>query len=265
MKEKIKEKLFELEEEYDVDILSARDFGSTAWNLDSPESDRDIAFVFKQDKLDYAKIGTYKGNIDRMFEINGKEHSFMGWNLKRFMELLDGSNPTTIEYLNSPINYYVKDLEINSAFVDLRKHANENFKPIGLFYHYRSLAKSNYNQYIKNENHKTVKRHLYVLRALMYARYVESTHKFPPLDFQDFLEFNAPSIDNIPSEIIEHAHTLVTHKTKGRGMKSFENEELEEWIESELDNHLDDDEHNIRGIDRDMVNNIMEAILNEVV
>lgn len=294
MKDKINDKLSQIEKEYDVTILSARDFGSTAWNLDGPDSDRDVAFVFKQPKIEYAKIGDYQENIDRMFEIEGKEHSFMGWNLKRFMELLDGSNPTIIEFLNSDVIYYdsgaktyingewvpepteeqlalsktyLKVGEVpEGTFEELEEHVNSNFKPISIFYHYRSLAKDNYNQYIKNENHKTVKRYIYVLRALLYARYVEETHRMPDLDFVNFLNEARDELVRkgiVEERIVKEAEKLAGMKKNGKGRSAHRNDNTDQWIESELDNNLDNDRHNIRGIDTDLLNDKMEMILDE--
>lgn len=264
MKEQINDKLEKIEKEYDVDVLSARDFGSTAWNLDGPESDRDVAFIFKQNELDYAKIDRYKESIDRMFEIEGKEHSFMGWNLKRFMELMDGSNPTTIEFLHSPISY--KSMDDYELIEELKDHAADQFKPISIFYHYRSLAKDNYNQYIKNENHKTVKRYIYVLRALLYARYVEETHRMPNLDFPEFLSDARNELVKkgiVPERIVKEAEKLAGMKKNGKGSTAYSNPYTEEWIENELDNKLDNEEHDVRGIDTDLLNNKMEEILDE--
>lgn len=42
----VRDHLRQLEDEYDVTILCARDVGSRAWNLDNPSSDRDVAVVF---------------------------------------------------------------------------------------------------------------------------------------------------------------------------------------------------------------------------
>lgn len=262
MKEQINEKLDQIEQEYDVDVLCARDFGSTAWNLDSEESDRDVAFIFKQEGIDYAKISRYQESIDRMFEIEGQEHSFMGWNIKRFMELLNGSNPTTIEFLHSPISY--KSTNQDEWFEELTSHASESFKPISIFYHYRSLAKDNYKQYIENENHKTVKRYIYVLRALLYARYVEQTHQMPTLDFVEFLNDARDELVKdglVPIRIIKEAEKLAGMKKNGKGSMAYSNSATEKWIGSELKKKLDHEKHDVRGVETKIINNKIEEIL----
>lgn len=285
MKHKIRAALNEIEQEKNVTILSAKDFGSTAWNLDSEESDRDIAFIFIQNPEEYFKLGTYTENIDRDIEIDGQEHTFMGWNIKRFIELLDNSNPTTIEFLNSPITYYelstdyldirfedVEEEETRQKMLEtlnwfpvetLRDHANKNFKPISLFYHYRSMAKDNFEKYIENRNDITVKRHLYILRGLCYARYVEETHEMPPLDFPEFFENELDNIKGgfMPDWIYRQLGEFIRLKKQGKGSRQHGDEELWDWMRQELDNKLDHEKHNIRGTDTETLNKIMEEMI----
>jgi len=284
MKEKIRSKLSEIENETDTTIISARDFGSTAWSLDSENSDRDVAFIFLQDKEDYIKLGKYRQNIDRNIEIDGQKHTFMGWNIKRFMELLDSSNPTAIEYLNSPITYYELSREQledelnfenteNEEFIldtlnwfpveELREHANNNFKPIALFYHYRSMAKSNFEKYIENGNDLTAKRHLYILRGLSYARYVEKTHDMPPLHFPDFHSHELTILrgEEIPEWIYREIGELIKLKTQGNGGEKYTNEEMWNWIRQELDNRLDKEKHDTRGIKTKFINEKLGEII----
>jgi len=289
MKEKIKQELSQLEREYDVTIISARDFGSTAWNLDSEDSDRDVAFIFKQPKSAYYKLDTYQQNIDRDIKIDGQEHTFMGWNLKRFMSLLDGSNPTTIEYLNSPITYFeaepkgymhgewipnpseeqLSDPEFatvrgeipDGAMDKLKREANDNFKPIALFYHYRSMAKNNFEKYIENSNDITVKRHLYIIRGLAYARYVEETHEMPPLDFPEFHKNQMQNLDSIPEFVKQYTQEFIRKKKNGEADTQIADKELWDWMRKELDNKLDKEKHDIRGIDTELINNTMEEII----
>jgi predicted nucleotidyltransferase len=315
----INEKLDEIEEEYDVEIMMAADFGSNAWNLDSEESDKDVGFIFRQKPIEYVKIQGYKENISRHIEFNGKSHTFQGWNLKRFMEMAHESNPSAIEFLNSPITYRSPLTSKNfEAWKDLKQHVNKEFKPIGMFYHYRSMAKNNYRKYVQkrlvndklNEsfpileereeeviidvsdaedvfgrqsklavNHsaiqgnsdawhrttmdRSVKRHLYAVRALTYARYVAETHQVPPLDFPKFLDEEAQKLvekDAVPKEVIRRLKVWTQMKKDGKGSEEVGNP-LGDWIEEELSEHLDNPKHNVRGVEKKEVNETLEQVL----
>lgn len=270
--EDVEEMVKYLEKEYGIEVLSIRDYGSRAWSLDSEDSDIDAGMVYRQDPMDYVKLGEYQENIDRKFFVGGEDFELIGWNITRFTELLNKSNPSMIEWLNSDITYYemwtptvggrVKELEEPSFFFDdIREHANEEFKPISLFYHYRSLAKSNYTQYIKNKNHPTVKRHLYVLRALTYARYIENTHSMPPLEYTEFYEKHLPEMKNIPVFVKNYIGELIERKKNGNGDQTIVDKELSDWIESELDDKITNDKHDVRGIDEEKLNELIQSVM----
>lgn len=266
MEEKIEEKLQDIEKDYEVEIIAARDFGSTAWNLDSEKSDRDVSFIFLQPKLEYIQNGKYRESIDIDVELNGKEHTFMGWNIKRFAELLTKSNPTVIEFLNSPVRYRENN-QIGEVLENLKEHSSQNFKPIALFYHYRSMAKSNYRRYLENKKDETIKRNLYVIRGLLYSNYIKNTHKLPPLDFWDFISKedyrkNLREV-GITEEILDKAQEYAEMKRSGKGRKEIGNPHRD-WIEKELEEELDKKKHDVRGIDQKLVNNAIEQVFDRV-
>lgn len=231
----------------------ARDFGSRAWNLDSKWSDHDIAFVFRQDPIEYAQVSEYQQSIDRDSEHEGVKHTFMGWNLKRFMNLLHKSNPSTIEFLNSDVNYIYGD----SHWQELTEYVNQHFKPIAMMGHYHSMAKSNYEKYLKPEKDPSLKRNLYVVRALLYKKWIAETHQVPPLDFIDFLENHLREItyehESGEKLITRTAEGWAQMKKEGRGNEEIGNP-LQEWIEEELEKGPDPEGHDVRGIEKEVVN-----------
>lgn len=254
----VNDHLQRLEDEYDVSILCARDFGSRAWNLAGPRSDRDVAFVFKQDALDYIQLGTQRQNIDREIEDN----TFMGWNLTRFAELLAKSNPSVLEFLNSDLVYR----DCGNRWDELRDYANQQFKPIALMGHYHSLAKANYNKYIESGNDPTVKRHLYVMRALLYKQWVAETHQVPPLDFIAFLDDHMRQVaferEDGELDVTGTAQRYAEEKQAGCGGKEIGNP-LQDWIETELDRGPNPENHNVRGIETEHVNAFVESFFDD--
>jgi len=281
----IEEMVNYLENEYEIKILSIRDYGSRSWNLDSETSDMDAGMVFRQEPIDYVTLGGYTENIDRKFYLDGEEFELIGWNIKRFAELLNKSNPSMIEWLNSGIHYYTKSRHFikgekiehpseeqlshpamltqtpfTEPLAQIREHANEEFKPISLFYHYRSMAKDNYQKYIINRNDLSIKRHLYILRGLTYARYVE----MPPLDYTEFYNNELKELKEngtIPDMVYRYIGRFIEDKKNGDGDKTLTDQELHDWISEELEHKLDNEEHDIRGIDREKVNNLLQRMI----
>jgi len=129
------------EAEHGVEVIAARDLGSHAWNLAGPDSDRDVGVVFVQDPVEYA---TLSGAVETVESEPVPAVELSAWDVSRFAELLVDSNPTTLEFLSSPLSYG------DRAAVDrLAADVADRFEPIAVYHHYRSLAESNYRKYLQ--------------------------------------------------------------------------------------------------------------------
>lgn len=129
----------EFGDRHDVAVLAARDVGSRAWNLDDPGSDYDLQVLFAQEPTAYATLGEYVETV----EGSSGDVELQGWNVRRFAELLADSNPSAFEFLRSPLRY--REFEPLAA---LESDVGEDFRPIALYYHYRSLARRQYRKYL---------------------------------------------------------------------------------------------------------------------
>lgn len=148
-KERLNDAIQKFEDQHDIEVLEIRPYGSHARNLDGPDSDWDIMFLFRQEPIDY--VSELGNSVD---SINTKEDGidFQGWNIDKFGGLLKNSNPTAIEFLNS--NPRIGHREGFSAYLSsLQTHANQNFRPIALYYHYRDMAINNYLKYLAETVH----------------------------------------------------------------------------------------------------------------
>lgn len=297
-----------LEDNYDIDVLYVNEVGSRAFNLHSSESDHDIYIVFRQPLKEYAKIDTYKENITEDNIIDNWE--VQGWNIKRFAELMYKSNPTTMEFSVSPLKHYVKNDEFKTIFDEFCSYAVANVNPIGLYYHYQSLADKNYTKYIKEtweinreeiakssmgdylgtmehdpkirENNdqvelsfgragnytiekaydmnfvkktttkQTVKRNLFVLRGICYAKWVKNYKTMPPLDFEQFIEKE----DFLDENILTTLNELIAKK-RNNNNENVGNV-LSEFVESELNTRISDNEYNKGKLDKNKVNKFIE-------
>ena len=128
-----------LADRHDVAVLAARDVGSRAWNLDDPDSDFDVQVLFAQEPAAYATLGEY---VETVEESTG-DVELQGWNVRRFAELLADSNPSAFEFLRSPLRY--REFDPLSA---LEADVGGDFRPIAMYYHYRSLATRQYRKYL---------------------------------------------------------------------------------------------------------------------
>ena len=262
MESVIKKELKEFEEEYNIEIISARDTGSRAWNLQSPDSDYDVSFIYIQKPADYITTSGYKQNINRE---TSTEHDieYNSWNLDRFLALLKGSNPAAIEYLQSDTTYYGKYSDYMS---NLETHTEENFKPLALMMHHHNLAKSQYERYLSQKKKFTVKRHLYALRSLYYREYVKKNRELPSLDFPKFFKENK----NIASGFAPHTShikRMIKHKQNGNSTKKVNTNKIAHQIGKQLQNTIPDEEkpdYTQQNISTDYINQETTKLIKEI-
>ncbi|MFB6271248.1 MAG: DNA polymerase beta superfamily protein, partial [Halobacterium sp.] len=123
-----------------------------------------------------------------------------------------------------------------------------------LYHHYRSLAEGNL------DNSPTVRRALYVLRAVLYARYVRDTHRFPALDFPAFL---AQEGDRFDASLVDAARTLAARKRAGEGDAPAELDVDLQDVVADLPAEIDPEAHAVRGIYVERVNAFIRAAIEE--
>jgi len=119
----------------------------------------------------------------------------MGWDLKKALYLLRKSNPSILEWLNSPIIYH-KDQEFFKKTTEL---AEKSFNTKTLMYHYLHMAKSNYREYLKTDLVK-LKKYFYVIRPIFALKWLEKNRFVPPINFNEL--FNNIQIErNVRKDI----------------------------------------------------------------
>jgi predicted nucleotidyltransferase len=249
------EAMNDFEQAHDIHIYACRDFGSRAKNMDGPDSDKDALFLFDQSPRLYKRLDSEVDNI--VTEKRGID--FQGWNTKKFAELVADSNPTAIEWLNSPERYYEWH-RITPELRELQQHATENFRPIALYYHYRSLAERQYRKHIKSDGETTsdptAKRNLIALRAIACAEYINEKLEFPPLNIDALVDE-----DTLDSEVTDHIEGLRLQIASGdEGKSQMIGNQFGEFIEEWLDTHPDQDRLEINGIDRARCNQFIDKI-----
>jgi predicted nucleotidyltransferase len=203
MIDEIKNELARIEERTDIKILLAVESGSRAWGFASTDSDWDVRYIYVH-KLDwYLRIDQYK---DSQGEILPNEIDLAGWELRKALGLFRKSNPPMLEWLRSPIVY----MEQFSTAEKLRTLSEKYFNPRSCMYHYLSMAKGNFNEFLKDRDLVKIKKYFYVLRPVLACDWIESTKTFPPMEFQDLVETQVKD-----SAIRKEIDSLLTRKIAG--------------------------------------------------
>ncbi|MCR5260907.1 MAG: nucleotidyltransferase domain-containing protein [Candidatus Gastranaerophilales bacterium] len=208
MKNKIKKVLEQIETENEIKIIFAIENGSRSWGMASKDSDYDVRFVFCRNIDKYISLSPDKKVINAAFDknlnpcdVHGSLVDMSGFDIFKYLKLLFSSNPTTIEWLNSPIIYY------GSNNLPMRDYMKNNFNQERLFRHYFSLFRHNYHEFILLGKAITYKKYLYSMRGLLNAKYVYEYDKIPPLNLKQTLEeikmFVSDAVYEKSQEIIE--------------------------------------------------------------
>lgn len=162
MVEKIEGILKQLEADNNIEILYSVEAGSRTWGFDSPDSDYDIRFIYKQkNKLNYISLSEPKETIDGFSE--DRLYDWQGWDIKKALKLFRQANPSLLEWIFSPIVYFEGNGMFKKRVLELIEKTKSSLtKP--LYHHYKSMAKSNYMKHIKDKSEVNAKKYLYVIR-----------------------------------------------------------------------------------------------------
>lgn len=181
MIDEIKHELSRLEEQHDIKILLAVESGSRAWGFASTDSDWDVRYIYVHRLNWYLRIDQYK---DSQEEILPNDIDLSGWELRKALGLFRKSNPPLLEWLRSPIVY----LEQFSTASTLRELSEKYFNPRSCMYHYLSMAKGNFNEFLKDRDLVKIKKYFYVLRPVLACDWIESKKSFPPMEFERLVD-----------------------------------------------------------------------------
>ena len=113
--------------------------------------------------------------LDDTLDING-------WDIKKTLTLLHGSNPTLFEWNSSPIVYKTTD-----EWKRISATINRYFVAKSGIYHYLSTAKSNYREYLLGDMVK-YKKYFYVLRPILACKWILAEGTPPPMEFHILMD-----------------------------------------------------------------------------
>ena len=180
MREKIFEGIRSIETKEGVKILLAVESGSRAWGFPSPDSDYDVRFIYLRKPTDYLKLNKVREVLEypicNALDING-------WDYFKALRLLHSSNPTLYEWFASPIAY----AQHPTFKADMQPLLTRYFSKWQIMNHYLSMAYNNAEGFITSPEIK-LKKYLYVLRALLSAKWVAEKGSSAPILFTELLD-----------------------------------------------------------------------------
>ena len=227
MIEEIKKEIGRLETEHEIKILLAVESGSRAWGFASVDSDWDVRYIYIHRLEWYLKIDELK---DSQEEILPNEIDLSGWELKKALRLFRKSNPPLLEWLRSPIVY----AERFSTAGKLRALSAEYFNPKSCMYHYLSMAKNTFREFLQKDFVKS-KKYFYVLRPVLACDWIKNENSFPPIEFQDLVDSQIED-ESLKTKIA----SLLKRKMAGEELKEEPKIEiLNEFLERKIEFYKD--------------------------
>lgn len=200
MRERVLDELQRVESERDVKVLYACESGSRAWGFASTDSDYDVRFVYVAKPDWFIQVDEGRDVIERPLD---DELDVSGWELRKTLGLLRKSNPTLLEWLDSPLVYRQED----EATARLRELAELFYSPPAARNHYLSMARKNFRGYLQGESVR-FKKYFYVLRPLLAVRWIDQGRGRPPMTFADLLQ----TVDD--SALLEEVDELLALKRR---------------------------------------------------
>lgn len=177
MTDRIAAALAALEVEHGIRVLYACESGSRAWGFPSPDSDYDVRFIYVQPLAWY--LGLDEGPDALNFPVD-EELDLAGWELRKTLRLLRGSNAALLEWLQSPIVYR----EAPGFRASLAPLLPLAFNAKAGLHHYLGQLRRGVEEELVGEEVR-LKRLFYALRSALAARWIRKKHALPPMEFAD--------------------------------------------------------------------------------
>lgn len=193
MEKRIKEKLVEIERDYNIKILHACETGSRGWGFPSPDSDYDVRLIYVHPEDWYVSLSEQKDSLELM--LDDRNLDIAGWDLRKTLRLMTRSNAALFERMQSPIVYQTE----TGFMTELNMVTQSFFSPKATLHHYLSMAKKSVEGFTEKESVR-FKKLFYALRAATACKWIFDKGTIPPIVFMDMvdnLELDAVLINEI--------------------------------------------------------------------
>jgi hypothetical protein len=162
--------------------------GSDLYGWRSKDSDLDIRGCFQLDKEVFLGLSNPKLTLQLR---NWKENYDIDlFELKHMINLAVKGNCNKLEEINAPQLYKTSD------FLKLQQMINNTFGKKGLYDSYKGMATFNYKKFIL-QGRNTVKKYLYVFRALMAGSYALENGQIQPNMERLITHYRTPDVKQL--------------------------------------------------------------------
>lgn len=216
MDNEIKNKLVEIEEKYNIDILFAVEVGSRVWGYALPESDYDVRFVFRHRVREYLKISGHK----EVIEVKEGNLDIVGYDMQKALNMAYLTSVSMLELCLSNVVY--RKTPWLAEFFEIVKQYSQ---PKRMLYHYIGMTVRNLEVIEKNVLVKP-KDYLLVCRTLLAGKMV-AKGEMPLLSIRDLMEEVADDA------LFDKLETLIKARCNGEMVPV--DKELNEMIERGLE------------------------------
>jgi predicted nucleotidyltransferase len=189
-----------LEAQHGIQILYACESGSRAWGFPSPDSDYDVRFLYVHSLNWY--LGLDEGPDTLNFPVDD-ELDLAGWELRKTLRLLRGSNAALFEWLQSPIVYH----EAPGFRAQLMPLLPQAFNLKAGLHHYLGQLRRGVEEDLAGEEVR-LKRLFYALRSALAACWISERHTLPPMEFAPLRELLPLDLHGIVNQMLaQKAHS----------------------------------------------------------
>jgi uncharacterized protein len=173
----IRDKLDELAQDEGVTVLLAIESGSRAWGFHSTDSDYDVRFIYSRPVDWHLRVFPGRDVIERPIS---EELDLSGWDLRKTLGLILGSNAVALEWLQSPITY----VEVPGFRDALTRFAQAALRRKPVQWHYRRLAERQMERPQNLDGSFRLKRYFYLIRPVLALRWLRLNPGLatPPMD-----------------------------------------------------------------------------------
>jgi len=187
MHARVQTALRQLEATHGIRILYACELGSRAWGFPSPDSDYDVRFLYAYPADWYLTLDDGPDTLN--FPVDD-ELDLAGWELRKTLKLLRGTNAALFEWLQSPVVYH----EAPGFRAVLAPLLPACWNPRAGLHHYLGLVRRGVEDDLVGEQVR-LKRLFYALRSALAARWIRMRPtEVPPMEFGNLRELLPPAL-----------------------------------------------------------------------